>query len=233
MRIRHALVIAASGLLLTACDWDGFGATTFTDNEALSGPVSEVRFANDSGDVKIAVGDTFEVRRTVGYHETKPGRTYRMDGGALVLEPCPERNCWVDYEVTVPKGTRVNGHLDSGDVDITGVASANVEADSGHITARDVDGEVNAKTSSGNVQMWGIGGPVVVDASSGNITVALDKPRGVTAATSSGNVTVTVPASSYQVRLQGDRVSDAVGDDSTGPSIDLRSNSGDITLNSA
>src|SRR5690349_4457313 len=60
MRIRHVLAgatVLAGGLLLTACDWGR--TTTFSDSESLSGPVSEVRFANDSGDVKIAVGDTF------------------------------------------------------------------------------------------------------------------------------------------------------------------------------
>jgi len=236
MRIRHVMAgvtVVATGLLLSACDWGELGDKKFTDSESLSGPVSEVRFTNDSGNVKVTAGDAIEIRRTVGYHDTKPGKTYRMDGGALVFEACPERNCWVAYEVTVPKGTKVSGRLDSGDIEIAGLAGANVEASSGNVTVRDVEGEVNAKTESGNVQMWSIGGPVVAGAESGNITVALDQPRGVAATTSSGNVTVTVPAGSYHVRLHGDLVSDAVGDDGTGPSIDLRTDSGDITLNSA
>ena len=92
MRIKHVMAgvtVAAGALLLSACDWDEFNGEQFSDAETLSQPVSEVRFSNDSGDVKITVGDTFEVRRTVGYRDTKPGKTYRMDGGALVLENVP------------------------------------------------------------------------------------------------------------------------------------------------
>ncbi|HEX6355129.1 MAG TPA: hypothetical protein VF106_19415, partial [Actinophytocola sp.] len=101
MRIKHVLtgaVVVAGGLLLSACDWDVAGER-FGDVETLDQSVSEVRFSNDSGDVKITVGDTFEVRRTVGYRDEKPGKTYRMDGDALLLENCPENDCWVSYEV--------------------------------------------------------------------------------------------------------------------------------------
>jgi hypothetical protein len=242
MRIRHLLAgatVLAGGLLLTACDWGK--TTTFSDNESLSGPVGEVRFANDSGDVKITVGDTFEVHRTVGYHENKPGKTYHMDGDALVLENCPERNCWVTYEVTVPKGTQVSGHLDSGDVELTGVASANVEAESGNVTVRDVDGAVNAKTESGDVDLSAIGGNVVAGAQSGNVSVGLTSANAVTATTSSGNVDVTVPKADYQVDIQtdhgdndeDDNVVNDIGGGTTGPKISLRTDSGNVTLKPA
>lgn len=241
MRIRHVLAgatVVAGGLLLTACDWDR--TNTFSDSESLSGPVSEVRFANDSGDVKITVGDTFEVHRTVRYHNDKPGKTYRMDGRALVLENCPDRNCGVSYEVTVPKGTRVSGHVDSGDVELTGVARVNVEAESGNITVRDVDGTVNAKTQSGDVDLSDIGGNVVAGAESGNVTVGLTSANAVTANTSSGNVDVTVPKAGYQVDIQtdqddsdGDDVVNDIGDGTTGPKISLRTDSGSVTLKPA
>jgi putative adhesin len=240
MRIGHLLAgvtVVAGGLLLTACDWER--TTTFSDSESLSGPVSEVRFANDSGNVKITVGDTFEVRRTVSYHENKPGRTYRMDGGALVLENCPDRNCRVSYEVTVPNDTPVSGHLDSGDVELTGVASANVEAESGNVTVRDVDGTVNARTESGNVDLSAIGGNVVAGAESGNVHVGLTSAKAVTATTSSGNVDVTVPKAAYQVDIQTDQDDDDadvvndIGGGTTGPKINLRTDSGNVTLKPA
>ena len=236
MRIRHVVVgviVVAGGLLLSACDWDDFGGKEFSDSESLSGSVSEVRFANDSGNITITAGDKLEVRRTVGYHETKPGKTYRVDGDALVLENCPERDCWVAYEVTVPANVEVSGHLDSGDVEIAGVARANVGAESGNVTVRDVDGEVNAKTQSGNVELSGIAGAVVVGAESGNVSVALTEPRSVTATTSSGNVDVTVPDGDYQVDIQGDQVTNDIGSGTSGPSIHLRTESGNVTLTPA
>jgi hypothetical protein len=236
MRIRHLMVgvtVVAGGLLLSACDWEEFGGQEFSDSESLSGSVSEVRFANDSGNVKITAGDKLEVRRTVGYHETKPGKTYRVDGDVLVLENCPERGCWVGYEVTVPADVKVSGHVDSGDAEIAGVASVNVEADSGNVTIRDVDGAVNAKADSGNVELSGIGGAVVAGAESGNVSVALDEPDGVTVTTSSGNIDVTVPKGDYQVEIQGDDVTNNLGNGTSGPSIDLNADSGNVTLTPA
>jgi major membrane immunogen (membrane-anchored lipoprotein) len=232
MRIKHVLAgvtVVAGGLLLSACDWDVAGER-FGDVEKMDQSVSEVRFSNDSGDVKITVGDTFEVRRTVGYRNEKPGKTYRMDGDALLLENCPEDNCWVSYEVIVPQAVTVSGQLDSGSVEVVGVKSANVAAESGDVTVRDVAGEVNATTQSGNVDLRGIGGAVVAGAQSGDVTVAMVSAKEVTATTSSGNVDVRVPDGSYRVSIQADDQTNKVGDDGTGPAIDLRTDSGNVTL---
>lgn len=236
MGIKHVvagITVVASGLLVSACDWGDFADEKFTDHESLTQSISEVRFSNDSGDVKITVGDQLEVRRTVGYNETKPGKTYRVDGGALVLEECKERDCWVSYDVTVPEGTKVSGHLDSGNVEVTGAASVNVAAESGDVTVRDVAGEVNASAQSGNVSLSGIGGAVVAGAESGNVTVGVTTPVAVTATTQSGNVDVTVPDDEYQVDIQTDsmdNITNDLGDDSSGPKITLRAESGNVTL---
>jgi len=234
MRIKHVMAgvtVAAGALLLSACDWE-MASEQFSDQETFSQPVGEVRFGSDSGDIKITVGDTFEVRRTVGYRDAKPGKTYRMDGDALILEACPERNCWVDYDVTVPEGTKVSGQLDSGSVEVAGVASANVSAESGDVTVRDVAGEVNATAQSGNINLSGIGGAVVTSAESGDVTVSLTDANNVTASAQSGNVQVTVPKGDYQVEIQSEHegVRNDIGDGSTGPKIDLRTESGDVSL---
>jgi hypothetical protein len=236
MGIKHVVVgvtVVAGGLLLSACE--GWADNHFDDSETLSQPVTEVRFANDSGNVVIRAGDgdKVEVRRRVSYSDTKPGRTYRMSGGALVLESCEERNCGVDYEVTVPADTEVSGHVDSGNVELTGVASVNVDASSGNVTVRDVKGAVNAKADSGNVDLSGIGGSVVADASSGNITVGLDTAAAVTAIASSGNVEVTVPQHDYQVDIQGDDITNDLGDAGSGPKITIATDSGKATLRAA
>lgn len=239
MGIKHVVTgvtVVASGLLLSACDWGDFSDNEFTDHESLSQSVSEVRFSNDSGDVRITAGDTFEVRRTVGYGEDKPGKTYRMDGDALVLEECPQRECWVSYEVTVPKDVKVSGHVDSGNVEVTGVASVNVAAESGEVTVRDVAGQVNASAQSGNVELSRIGGAVVAGAQSGNVSVEVAEVVAVTASTSSGNIDVTVPDDEYQVDIDTDdsgNVTNDLGDDDSGPKISLRADSGNVTLTAA
>jgi DUF4097 and DUF4098 domain-containing protein YvlB len=238
MGIKHmvaGVTVVAGGLLLSGCDWGDINASTFTDQETLGQSVSEVRFANDSGDVTITVGDHLEVKRKVGYHDTKPGKTYRVDGGALVLEECKERDCWVDYDVIVPEGTKVSGHVDSAKVEVVGVASANVEAESGDVTVRDVAGEVNATAQSGNVDLSGIGGAVVAGAQSGNVTVSLDSAANVTVSTSSGNVDVAVPQGNYQVKASADSgdVTNDIGESTSGPTLDLRAESGNVTIREA
>lgn len=239
MRIKHVVAgvtVAAGALLLSGCDWQDFANENFSDEETLSAPVGEVRFSNDSGDVTITEGDELTVRYTVSYSDTRPGKTYRVDGDTLVLEPCQERDCRVSYDVTVPEGTAVSGQLDSGDVEIVGAASVNVAAESGNVTVRDVGGEVNATAQSGNVELSGIGGAVVAAAESGNVSVGMTSARTVTATASSGNLDVTVPEGDYQVQIQtssDERVTNEVGDADSGPAIELRTDSGDVNLTHA
>lgn len=239
MGIKHVvagITVVASGLMVSACDWGGLADKEFSDHESLTQSISEVRFNNDSGDVKITVGDKLEVRRTVGYDDTKPGKTYRVDGDALVLEECKERDCWVSYDVTVPEAVKVSGHLDSGNVEVTGMASVNVASESGQVTVRDVAGEVNASAESGNVSLSGIGGQVVAGAESGNVTIEVSKAVAVAVTTQSGNIDVTVPDDEYQVDVQtdsGEDITNGLGDGGSGPKITLRAESGNITLRPA
>jgi hypothetical protein len=238
MGIRHVvagITIVTGGLLTTACDWEGVGGTTVEDREKIRQDVSEVRFSNDSGAIKITTGDTTEVRWTVRYGDEKPGKSFRLDGDALILEACPVRDCKIDYEVTVPAGTKVSGHVDSGTVELTGVASANVQAESGELTVRDVDGEVNASAQSGNVDLAGIGGAVVASAESGNVTVGLAAAQSVSVRTESGNIEVAVPDGKYQVTTSVDsgRVDNEVGNDPFGHKIDLRAESGNVNIRRA
>ena len=103
--------------------------------------------------------------------------------GRLVLRASPTlatlrvehdrgRSRGVRYEVSVPAGVRVV-----------------MEAVSGNITARGVDGDVDAETMSGSVELRDIGGVANVEVVSGSIT-ATGMRRGVTIQTTSGSVTV-------------------------------------------
>jgi len=236
MGIKHVvagLAVVSCGLLVTACGWQG-GGTRFSDEEGIGQNITDVRFNNDSGDVKIRVGDTTSVHRDVKYDTDKPGKTYRVDDGhTLVLDECKTHNCWVAYEVVVPKGTKVNGHVDSGSVELTGVASANVQSESGSITVRDVAGEVNAIAESGTVDLSGIGGAVVAGAESGTVTVGLTAAQDVSVSTESGDIDVSVPGADYRVNARSDsgtvdnRLS---GAGSGGHKLDLRADSGDVTV---
>lgn len=231
-RVVAGIMAGAAGLLLAGCGW---GTTTFDDRESIDQEITEVRFANDSGDVRITVGEAVEVRRVVSYGQDKPGRTHRVDDGALVVEECPVRECSIDYELTVPAGTRVSGHVDSGRVEVVGVATANVAAESGDVTVRDVAGEVKVSVQSGRLDLAGIGGAVVAGAESGDVSVGLTAARSVSVETESGNIEVTVPSGKYHVEASsesGDLRND-LGDDPSGPPIKARAQSGDVTIRAA
>jgi hypothetical protein len=235
-RLVTGMTIVGGGLLLTACGLEDRYRTTASEHETVHQDISEVRFTNDSGDVKITVGDRVEVRTQVHYaDDTPPGKTYRVAGDVLVLEQCEKRNCWVDYEVTVPEDVAVTGHLDSGAAEVTGVRSANVASESGDVTIRDVAGEVNVSAQSGDLDLSGIGGAVVAEASSGNVTIRTTAARNVSASADSGNIELTVPAGDYRVRAEADSgsVTDEVGDAGSGPTLDLRADSGDVTIRRA
>lgn len=236
MGIKHVVAgvaAGAAGLALAGCGW--VGTTAFDDRETLGETVTEVRFTNDSGNVTISVGDTVEVKREGRYGDEEPGRTYRVENGALVVEACPVRNCTIDYELTVPAGTKVSGHVDSGNVEVAGVATANVEAESGDVTVRDVEGEVNASVQSGSVDLTGIGGAVVAGAESGDVRVTLAAARSVSAETQSGNIEVTVPSGKYHVTAstESGSLTNDLDDDPSGLPIEASAQSGDVTIRAA
>ncbi len=239
MGIKHvmaATAVVACGLVLTACGWEA-GGTRDEDSATIDESIAEVRFTNDSGDVKISTGDTTTVKRVIDYGDEEPGRSFRVeDGATLVLEECPVRDCRISYEVTVPAGTKVSGHADSGDIELDGVASANVEAESGDIRVRDVAGDVNASAQSGSVDLAGIGGVVVAGAESGDVTIDMATAQDVTATAASGSIDVTVPDGEYVVAADADSGSvnsDLTSDAGADHKLELQADSGDITVKRA
>jgi Toastrack DUF4097 len=238
MGIGRAAAAVATGViglgLLAGCgDWN---TESYSDTDSVGQSFSSVQFTNDSGDVTIRTGDEAAVHRTVHYGDRKPGDTFRVEDGALQLDSCPERNCRIDYDVTVPAGTRVSGELDSGKVDISGVAEVNVRASSGEVTVADVAGAVNVEASSGSVRLDEIAGPIVAKADSGNVEVGLANAADVRVAADSGNVEVSVPDGSYKVTTRTDsgNVDSDIDDDPAGEHvIDLHADSGNIRVSAA
>ena len=234
-----------------------FGAFSDSDIERqnqFTEQVRSVRIDNDSS-VSIRAGDvtTTTVHQRVSYRWNEPGETVRVDGDQLVLAGCGW-NCDVKYEVVVPKGTTVTGKVDSGDVELDGVASADVSADSGDVKIRNVAGAVTAKADSGDVELNGIGQDVMAQADSGNITgdglrgkvgaqvssgsvkLRLDVAQDVVARADSGNVELTVPQDRYRVEGATDSGSRDIGvttDSAATKLLRVDSDSGDVTVRAA
>ncbi|MGB3441812.1 MAG: DUF4097 family beta strand repeat-containing protein [Actinophytocola sp.] len=232
-RVVAGIAVGVAGLFLAGCGW--VGTSTFDDHETLGQKITEVRFSNDSGNVSVDVGDTVEVRRTVRHGDDKPGKTYRVEDGALLVDACPVRECTIDYELTVPAGTKVSGHVDSGSIEVAGVATANVAAESGDITVRDVAGEVNASVQSGSIDLGDIGGAVVAGAESGDVKVGLATAGSVSVETESGNIEVTVPSGKYHVTAstESGSMENDLDNDPSGLPIEASAQSGDVTIRAA
>lgn len=209
MRRTIGLVLGAVLLAGGCAGFAGIGAmSSFGEQEGLADGVRAVRLAGVDGDVTVRVGDTPRVSREVHYQDDRPGATHRVSGPVLELRACPSPDCWVDYDVVVPLGTKIAGSVSGGDVVAEGVSTAQLRADSGGVTVRGVQGAVTVDADSGNVGLTGIGGPVAVRSESGS--VRLSGVRG----------TVAVDATSGDVR----------GDGLAGSRTSVRALSGSIDL---
>ncbi|SFW55514.1 DUF4097 family beta strand repeat-containing protein [Amycolatopsis australiensis] len=239
--------------LATAFGW-GWGSD-FENTKTLSETIRSVKLEGDSGSVKIRTGSgPAKVREKVNYHwRSKPGDTfYRVDGDQLVLTDCGN-NCSVDFEVVVPSGVPVTGRMDSGGLDVAGVASVDVEADSGHARIEDVAGLVKLRLQSGGIDLRDVGavqlhadsggikgigvrGPVDVTSESGSVEFTLTEANDVKVRADSGSVDVEVPGGPYRVvggSDSGHRSIDVPTDGSAPHTLDLSTESGSVTVRAA
>jgi hypothetical protein len=252
-------LLALGGIVLigvgvaTAFGW-GLGSK-FENNHTVSETVRSVKLDGDSGAVKIRTGSGQPtVRETVHYNwRSKPsGAFYRVEGDQLVLADCG-RNCTVDFEVVVPAGVPVNGKLDSGDLDVAGVSSVDVQSDSGRARVEDVSGAVKLRLESGSIDLRDVGevkvhsgsgsisgadvrGPVDATSSSGSVDFSLAQANDVKVSADSGSVELTVPGGPYRVQGNSDsghREIDVPTDGSAQHLLDLTTDSGSVTVHAA
>jgi hypothetical protein len=199
--------------------------------------VRRVKLEIGGGSVNLRTGDVpaTTVHQRFSYHWDKPGDGYKLEGDQLVLGGCGW-NCTVDYDVVVPQGTTVTGDADSGDITIDGVASADVSADSGTVKIHNVAGPVTAKADSGDIVGDGLRGRVEARANSGAVKLTLDVPQDVLARADSGDVDLTVPRDNYRVQGDsdsGDRTIGVIVDGSAPRTLDLTTDSGNVTVRAA
>lgn len=209
-----ALIVAGAGIAL---GWNWWPNSARAEASAdVTQPVSVVQVDNDSGDVHVRIEDTAttSVRQTFHYRGDPPGDTFTVDGGRLRLSGCG-RDCTVDYDIVVPRGTTVNGEVRSGDLTVYGAASVDLRTSSGDIEVRDVTGPVTTNAKSGDIEVWS------------------SVPQDVRAETASGDIRVVVPADRYRVggdTKSGDRHIDVAQDPAAQHALDLSTLSGDVTV---
>lgn len=171
---RVALAAAGAALVL-------FGGVVLTWGSVQSGGerstqvggVERVRIDGRSGGVRIRYAPDGNgaveqrVRRWAVFGDEEPN--HRVEGGTLVLNGDCGWWCSVEYDVVLPAAVPVSGHVGSGDVDVSGMRSVNVEVGSGGIDLDGIERSVEARTGSGSVAVRNTSGPVEARSGSGEI----------------------------------------------------------------
>jgi hypothetical protein len=254
-RVGALTIIAATTVALAGCG--GVGAKlTFNDTEKVK--ITEIDLAGHSGDVMVKTSAINETRITrIIRKNGDPGQSYRLDGSVLHLNTDCGMNCSVSYQIETPPGVAVTGTLSSGDIGLTGVASADVTVTSGDVNVHGATGAVKIRATSGDIDVIGAGGPVTLQATSGNlraidvaggpvtarvtsgdVQLKIDKATSVTAEATSGNVQLMVPGGAYQVHARAGSGDTNVGggiiaDTASKNVLDLTAGSGDVTVTAA
>jgi len=210
--------------------------------------VKSVQLDTGSGDVSIvqgATGTPVRVRARITRSFSTPERADSVSGGVLTLgADCRSwfGDCGVDYDITVPPGTRVDADVGSGDVRLTGLRTRSplvVLGGSGDLDLRDVSAPaVDLRVGSGNIVADLRRSPLVsVELGSGDLALALGgTPKRVRASTGSGDIELMVPAApSYRIDTDtgsGDVTADEalVHDDRSPRLLSVSTGSGDVDL---
>jgi DUF4097 and DUF4098 domain-containing protein YvlB len=243
------LLVAAAGLAF----WQ-FGGKDSDDTHKVDDKITTVQLAADHSDITIKVSDddTTTVQEQRKYWFFKHGDAYSVKDGVLKLDGDCGWQCSADFEVTVPRGTKVTGENGSGDLELTGVAGVDAKSRSGQVELREINGDVNldvtsgdvsvsdltgkldVKANSGDIEAAGLkGGPVNVETSSGDMELQLAEANDVHAKGTSGDIEITAPGGDYKVSTES-RTGDV--ENSLGNSSDASHNliatttSGDIEL---
>ncbi|TDW60985.1 DUF4097 family beta strand repeat-containing protein [Kribbella pratensis] len=243
------LLVVAAGLAF----WQ-FGDKDSDDTHKVDDKITTVQLAAGHSDITINVSDddTTTVQEQRKYWFFKHGDAYSVKDGVLKLDGDCGWQCSADFEVTVPRGTKITGENGSGDLELSGVAGVDVKSRSGEVTLREINGDLNldltsgdvsvsdltgkldVKANSGDIEAAGLkGGPVDVETSSGDIELQLAEANDVRVKGTSGDIEITAPGGDYKVSTEsrtGD-VENSLGNSADAShSLTATTTSGDIEL---
>jgi DUF4097 and DUF4098 domain-containing protein YvlB len=246
------VLIAATATTLSGCAGVLGAKMTYDDSEKAK--ITDIVLSGGSGDVKITTGtvDQTTIRRIIR-RTTNPGESYQLSGSTLSIDTSCGLNCSVSYEIQTPPGVKVRGNIDSGDIQLAGVADTDVQVSSGDVmvtdaagpvkvraTSGDIDvlrshGTVTAVATSGDIRAIDPQGAVTVRATSGDVQVHLAAPNSITADVTSGDVDISVPQGSYNIVNRGHAGGDTsitglTSDPTSKNVLDVKASSGDINI---
>ena len=195
------------------------------------------RFEKEDGAVLVEAAWARDRRGVSGFVKRLIGNT------GLGGEP----HGWIDFEVRIPRGARLEANVTSGDISVKGTeGGADLAATSGEIEARGVAGALAVATTSGGIGISEIDGRVDASLASGDL--ALERVNGdVEADLTSGDAAlrdlvgaVKVSATSGDVGLAGcagpvdvSVTSGTVEVSGCAADVSVESSSGDVSVHAA
>jgi hypothetical protein len=213
-----------------------------TDTVSVAGEFDSVEISSP-GKVTLTEGPV-SISRSSEYVFKKPGGSSEIEDGVLELEShCGSLRlgvCTVDYNIALPADVAVTVDNGSGEVVVRGSKSdLDIKTKSGAVTLENSYGRVEAVTGSGSVKGTSVSSlEVIVESGSGEVDLQFAAaPRVVDVETESGAAKVRVPksATNYKVDASsqtGRTVTDVTRDESSPFDIKVRSDSGDVTVES-
>ncbi|MGW0754096.1 DUF4097 family beta strand repeat-containing protein [Streptomyces sp. NPDC002587] len=236
---RTAAVALGAGLLLAGCSFGDGPQKTATADATVTEAVTAVEVTGTragSVEVTAANGPGVTVRRTVHYRgDTVPTPGQRVTGGVLTFSDGCDATCFIDYRLEVPASATVRLESSSGRITVTGVAAAELTADSGEVRADRITGPLKARTSSGAITASGLAGPTAeIRSDSGDARLDFTRaPSSVLAETGSGDVTLDVPRAPYRLAVSttsGARDITLPADPSAPSGLAVKTTSGDVRV---
>jgi Putative adhesin len=214
------------------------------------GDAGGLRVSNIAGDISVSGTDGGEIQveaikhgkgHSDGEAREQLGNVdvqIRQVGNRVEIDTTHQRHsrAWVDYIVTVPRGTSVDLKTVSGDVKLTDVkGEVRAESVSGDVVAASLGRVAALKSVSGDVQVSGIesDGDLSISNVSGDVHATSVKTRSAAVATVSGDVTLKA-CTCKEARLHS--VSGGIeysGRLTRGGRYELKSHSGDIILSTS
>ncbi|WTW97764.1 DUF4097 family beta strand repeat-containing protein [Streptomycetaceae bacterium NBC_01309] len=186
--------VAVVPLVLAACDMDVDVDAEHkkTNTYEVTEKVGKISVVTTAGKVTVTEKDISQVKVTEKWNwegGTEPTTSHKVDNGTVDLAyKCGNNDCWVSYDVEVPRGTGTHVETDAGEVRLTGL-SGDLDVSTG---AGKIDGDgltakqATARTTAGSLDLTFSAAPANVDAK-----------------TTAGRATVRVPAGqAYDVDVE-------------------------------
>jgi DUF4097 and DUF4098 domain-containing protein YvlB len=218
---RRIVLIAGVPLALALIGWGAVTAVAlvggqgrFSVSRSVPWNGSPITVSVDSGDLTVtpSTDDHVHVSGLVTYSMVKPAVNITTTGSSVAITVSCHFGffgaCSANLSVAVPQAAATTVSADSGDVTARDLNNASLHTDSGDVRATGLSGSTHLQADSGNIYALALrASDVVVTDASGDITLAFsDVPQQVAVKNDSGNVDVGLPAGgpAYNVNAHSD-----------------------------